>query len=40
VPVDRVLANWEFFVIFAVKLCERWGMPGMSVDVVRGFRDK
>ncbi len=40
VPVDRVLANWEPLVILAAKLRERWGMPGMSADVVRGFRDK
>ncbi len=40
VPVDRVLANWEPLVILAAKMRERWGMPGMSADVVRGFRDK
>lgn len=38
--VDRVLANWEPLVILAARLRERWGMPGMSSDVVRGFRDK
>ncbi len=38
--VDRVLANWEPLVILAARLRERWGMPGMSVDTVRGFRDK
>jgi biotin carboxylase len=38
--VDRVLANWEPLTILAAKIRERWGMPGMSVDVVRGFRDK
>jgi len=38
--VDRVLANWEPLVILAARLRERWGMPGMSVDAVRGFRDK
>ena len=38
--IDRVLANWEPLVILAAKLRERWGVPGMSVDVVRGFRDK
>ncbi len=40
VPVDRVLANWEPLVILAARLRERWGMPGMSADTVRGFRDK
>ena len=40
VEIDRVLANWEPLVILAAKLRERWGVPGMSVDVVRGFRDK
>ncbi len=38
--VDRVLSNWEPLVILAARLRERWGMPGMSVDTVRGFRDK
>lgn len=38
--VDRVLANWEPLVILAARLRERWGLPGMSVDTVRGFRDK
>jgi biotin carboxylase len=38
--VDRVLANWEPLVILAARLRERWGIPGMSVDAVRGFRDK
>ncbi len=38
--VDRVLANWEPLVILAAKMRERWGVPGMSVDTVRGFRDK
>lgn len=38
--VDRVASNWEPLVILAAKLRERWGMPGMSVDTVRGFRDK
>jgi biotin carboxylase len=38
--IDRVLANWEPLVILAARLRERWKMPGMSVDTVRGFRDK
>ena len=38
--VDRVLANWEPLVILAARIRERWGMPGMSADAVRGFRDK
>ncbi len=38
--VDRILANWEPLVILAAKLRERYGMPGMTVDTVRGFRDK
>lgn len=38
--IDRVLANWEPVVMLAARLRERWGMPGMSVDTVRGFRDK
>ena len=38
--VDRVLANWEVLVMLAARLRERWGMPGMTPEVVRGFRDK
>ncbi len=38
--VDRVLANWEPLVILAARLRERFGLPGMSVDGVTGFRDK
>jgi biotin carboxylase len=38
--VDRILANWEPLVITAARLRELVGMPGMSVDTVRGFRDK
>jgi biotin carboxylase len=38
--VDRVLANWEPLVLTAARLRERFGLPGMSVDTVRGFRDK
>src|SRR3954469_12333341 len=38
--VDRVLANWEILVMLAARLRARWGMPGMTPDVVRGFRDK
>jgi biotin carboxylase len=38
--VDTVLANWEPLVLTAARLRERFGMPGMSVDAVRGFRDK
>jgi biotin carboxylase len=38
--VDHILANWEPLVITAARLREMFGMPGMSVDTVRGFRDK
>jgi biotin carboxylase len=38
--VDRVLANWEVMVLAAARLRERFGVPGMTVDTVRGFRDK
>jgi hypothetical protein len=38
--VDRVLANWEVLVETAARLRERFGLPGMTVDTVRGFRDK
>ncbi|PRQ05096.1 ATP-grasp domain-containing protein [Enhygromyxa salina] len=38
--IDRVLTNWEPTVLLAARLRERWGVPGMSVDAVTGFRDK
>ncbi len=38
--VDRVLANWEPLVLLAARMRERFGLPGMSVDTVQGFRDK
>lgn len=38
--IDRVLTNWEPTVILGARMRERWGMPGMSVDTVNGFRDK
>lgn len=38
--IDRIVSNWEPLVILAAKLRERHGMPGMSVDTVRAFRDK
>lgn len=38
--IDRVLANWEPLVILAARMRESWGLPGMSVDAVLGFRDK
>ncbi len=38
--IDRVLANWEPLVLTAAKLNELFNLPGMSVDTVRGFRDK
>src|ERR1700733_203876 len=38
--VDRILANWEPLVLLAARLRERFALPGVSVDAVRGFRDK
>jgi biotin carboxylase len=38
--VDRVLSNWEPLVILAARLRERFGLPGMTVSQVIGFRDK
>ena len=38
--IDRVLANWEVMVLTAARLRERFGVPGMTVDAVNGFRDK
>jgi len=38
--VDRIEANWEVMVMTAARLREVFGLPGMSVDTVRGFRDK
>jgi biotin carboxylase len=38
--VDRILANWEPLVLLAARMREYFGLGGMSVDTVRGFRDK
>jgi hypothetical protein len=38
--IDRVLANWEPLVLLAARMREAWGVPGMGVDAVLGFRDK
>jgi hypothetical protein len=38
--IDRILANWEPLVLTAARLNELFGLPGMTVDTVRGFRDK
>ncbi len=37
---DRIEAQWEPLVILAARMREAFDVPGMSVDVVRGFRDK
>ncbi|MEX1366826.1 MAG: ATP-grasp domain-containing protein [Nannocystaceae bacterium] len=38
--VDRVESLWEPTVLLAARMRERFGLPGMSVETVRGFRDK
>ncbi|TNE91664.1 MAG: ATP-grasp domain-containing protein [Deltaproteobacteria bacterium] len=38
--IDRVESQWEPTVILAARMRERFGLPGMSVDTVLGFRDK
>lgn len=38
--VDRVESQWEPLVLLAARMRERFGVPGMSADTVRGFRDK
>jgi biotin carboxylase len=38
--IDRIEAQWEPLVLLAAKLRETFGVPGMSLDTVRGFRDK
>jgi biotin carboxylase len=38
--IDHILANWEPLVLTAARMRELFGLPGMSVDTVRGFRDK
>ncbi len=38
--IDRVEALWEPVVLLAARLREALGVHGMSVDTVRGFRDK
>ena len=37
---DLVEGAWEPVIQLAAQLRERWGLPGMSVDTVLGFRDK
>lgn len=37
---DRIEAMWEPLVLLAARLREELGVPGMTVDTVRGFRDK
>jgi biotin carboxylase len=37
---DRVEGLWEVTALLAARLRENLGIPGMSVDVVVGFRDK
>ena len=39
-PIDRIESNWEVMVLTAARLRDRLGVPGMTVDTVRGFRDK
>jgi biotin carboxylase len=38
--VDRIETLWEPTVLLAARMRERFGVPGMSVDTVLGFRDK
>jgi len=38
--IDRVESAWEPTVVTAAKMRERWGLAGMSVDTIHGFRDK
>ena len=38
--VDHIISNWEPLQILAARLREKFGIPGMSVDTVTGFRDK
>jgi biotin carboxylase len=38
--IDRVEALWEPVVVLAARIREALGVQGMSVDTVRGFRDK
>ncbi len=38
--VDRIESLWEPTVLLAARARQRLGLPGMSADQVRGFRDK
>lgn len=40
VKPDRIEGIWEVVALLAARLREQLGVPGMSVDTVRGFRDK
>ncbi|MDX2176017.1 MAG: ATP-grasp domain-containing protein [Candidatus Sumerlaeia bacterium] len=37
---ERIECLWEPFVLLAARLRERFGVPGMSYEVIRAFRDK
>lgn len=37
---DLVESAWEPTMLLAARLRERWGLPGMRMDTVLGFRDK
>ncbi|MFZ5481237.1 MAG: ATP-grasp domain-containing protein [Myxococcota bacterium] len=37
---DRIESNWEPLTLLAARLRETLGIAGMTVDTVRGFRDK
>jgi biotin carboxylase len=38
--IDRIEALWEPLVLLAARMRESFGIPGMSLDTVLGFRDK
>ncbi len=37
---DRIETNWEPLTLLAARMRARFGVPGLSEDVVAGFRDK
>jgi hypothetical protein len=37
---DLVEGAWEPVTLLAARLRERWGLPGLTLDTVMGFRDK
>src|SRR5699024_3192386 len=40
VPIDQIECLWEPYMLLAAELRGRFGIPGMTVEQTRPFRDK